>query len=199
MTDTPIVDWVTDVQPPSLLQRVAMPFFLFGAFLCMALGFTWLFVLPRWSTIEIAGKTYGKTQLQSYEQSLQASLVLLERERDASLYPHDAVHADLQAQKSRIVPLAAAVRQIQEQARVLSAVPDAVRVDHADYRSDTKTLVLTGDVRSVGPSSMTVLAQFAEQLSKMSFVVSMEQPSFVRQDDPVVGPHSPFRIALTLR
>ncbi len=199
MTDTPVVDWVTDVQPPSLAERVAMPFFLFGAFLCMALGFSWLFVLPRWSTVEIAGKSYGEAQLQSYEQSLRASVVSLERERDASLYPHDAVHAELQAQKSHAVPLAAVVRQIQEQARALSAVPNAVHIDHTAFQAEGKMIVLTGDVRSVGPSSMTVLAQFAEQLSKMSFVDSMAQPTFVRQDDPALGPHSPFRITLTLK
>jgi hypothetical protein len=75
---------------------------------------------------------------------------------------------------------------------------DIVHLQSLDLRDHGKTLVIQGDVRNVGQSSMTVLATLAASITDMPFVASSTAPPFSRIDEKGIGPHSPFTITLTL-
>ena len=76
---------------------------------------------------------------------------------------------------------------------------DAVHVSHFSYEPVPGTLKVEGDVRFVGPRSMTVLAQFIENVQAHAGVASMTMPRFVREENPGSGPHSPFTVTVTLQ
>ncbi len=59
-------------------------------------------------------------------------------------------------------------------------------------------LKITGDVRNVGPRSMTVLAQFTEELRSQPFTSEIRHPSFSRVQDKDGNFSSPFNIQIIL-
>lgn len=60
------------------------------------------------------------------------------------------------------------------------------------------TVHLSGDVRNVGPRSMTLLASFVEAIGEASFVGDLEPPAFTRVDDGKGNVHSPFSFSFTI-
>ncbi len=198
MSLTPVISDDSDT-PGALFRRLTMSSMWFSGLLALLLGFSWLFVLPRWSSVAIGNKEYSVAELQSYDMSLHASVLDLQQKRNALLVPADPTYAALRDGKQDAPLLATVLAQVVDQAHALSQKPDAVHIDRMEYVPATRTLVLTGDVRFVGTSSMTVLAQFTELLGKMSNISSLEQPTYARLQDPVTGPHSPFVISLSLR
>ena len=79
--------------------------------------------------------------------------------------------------------------------------------DHTDaivllgyyFSADSNTVEVRGDVRNVGPRSMTVLAKFVEEVRDIAMVLDVASSRFTRLEDDDVGFHSPFVLRIILQ
>jgi hypothetical protein len=72
---------------------------------------------------------------------------------------------------------------------------DGVVIERLRMDAVTREVRVHGDVRGVGPGSMTVLAEFVDLLRAHPSVHALKAPAFTREDDPGVGFHSPFTLS----
>ena len=188
------------LSPGEILRRTAVPFLLFAIVLTALLVLSWLLLLPALTQVEMGGRERSVAELRSYRSDLRASILELEGRRDEFVRPEgDSVYEVLRERK-RTQPDIFAQKDALQRLSV-SLVPkqrDVVALEALRYDASNDSIELTGDVRNVGPRSMTILAQFTEALRRLPFIESVQTPRFVREDDPVLGPHSPFTITFFL-
>ena len=191
-------DQIVPLTPRLIAERLAVPFLLFSAVLVSLLTLSWLLVLPYLTQVEIGQSVHSSTELSAYYSKVQADLMQAESEREASMVPlHqtpyrtlvDSVHSE---------PLVSDLLDIisQEAAQLVPGRSDIVQVASFSYERENRSLVLTGDVRGIGPRSMTVLARFIDGLDRHTRLSVVDRPQLRRADDPHIGFHSPFEITL---
>ncbi len=182
----------------SILRRVSLPLFLFSTVLLAALSLSTVFLLPDMTSVDVSGQVRSVDQMKQYRSQLTTQIRDLEKQRETSaLTVHDSHYDQLMVARQDAPTLAAVRTLLDEAARKVAAVPDAVHVSALEEDAARKTVVVTGDVRFVDSRSMTVLSAFIEQLRKTPGIASVTDPSYAREDDPKTGPHSPFSITLT--
>lgn len=186
--------------PFAILERVSAPLAVFACVLTGSLVLSALVLLPRLTALEVEGSTHDLPSLRAYHMELEQRIAEAETRRDQLILPiHDPLYTALKEQK-RAVPSFLTVREaLREIAGAVVKQNDAVHIAHMRYRLPERRVEVDGDIRFIGPRSMTVLAQFVEELSDMPEVALVEPPRFVREDDPVIGPHSPFSFSFILR
>lgn len=181
--------------------RLAFPLFAFAAVLSLALFLSWWFLLPRLAGIPLHGELmYGASLVQFYA-DLHDRVDALEDVRNQLVLPgQDPLSQFLRQLRRSDVPLvllsAALARSAEE------TVPDrsdVVLLESFQYDATEQILTLTGDVRHVGPRSMTVLAEFIETLRSIPAVSAVEHQRFTREEDLKGELHSPFTVLLRLR
>ena len=183
-----------------IFRRAALPFALFTGVLAGLLICSWYLLLPMFTRVEVGGSVLDLASLLTYRAQLQAELATAEEARAASLLPmRDASYETLKDRKRRAPSILGIRETLRSIARGITEQPDAVHLSRFALLPDGKTLQLSGDVRFVGPRSMTILAQFIDALENSPLVAAVSLPRFVREEDPVTGPHSPFSVNITLK
>jgi hypothetical protein len=181
----------------SIFQRLGSGLLLFSVVFCGLLSASWTYVLPRLTRIQLQGQTVELSVVIPYEQQLRAQIAQVESKRNRIVLPVKDEDFDFVKRKALCYPLledmAADVATVAE-----SMGPDAVVFSSMAFDA-AGTLTLGGDVRNVGPRSMTVLAQYIESLEALPFVAAVIPPPFVREDSPIIGQHSPFELTITLK
>ncbi len=184
-----------------ILYKTGIPLFIFSTVFSSVLGVSRLTVLPMLTAVEVGGETRDAAALEAEATALRSSLQDLEQERDADILPLGGTKyrtlADAKITAAAPIDIMHAIGDIASS--VVPENPKAVILSRFVYAPGDHTITLSGDVRGVGPSSMTVLAQFTETLRTDPRISSVIAPSFTRLQDPKTGPHSPFILSLTLR
>lgn len=206
---------MTDTQPPMsalpaaplsptlghTFHRMSLPVLLFCVVFVTALGTSRIAVLPALTAVEVGGVVRDAAELKVHAEALEATLAMLQKDRDAQILPIEGTPyrllADAKVGTPVVTHLLDAFRAMGKS--VVPENPGAVVMTHAAYDAAVHTLTLIGDVRGVGPGSMTILAQFTEMLREDDRIASLVAPAFTRLEDANIGPHSPFTITLTLR
>jgi hypothetical protein len=198
LTPNPLHD-IPPVQPADLLRRIAAPFFLFSLVLTTLLLLSWFLLLPRFTHVAVNGSLADAPELAAYRSSLQAQISAQEEKRDSFVLPfHDADYENLKAAKIDEPLFPTIWNDVRQVANGLNPTPDAIHFDRVSFDQAKNVVTLDGDVRFVGPRSMTLLAAFTESLKGIPSVSSVDLPSYRRSDDPGLGLHSPFTIVLHL-
>lgn len=202
MNETPVIAAPAEQHHSvrAVLRACAISLLLFSLVLLSLLLLSRTFYLPRVAEIEVNGVRRDIGALSVYQADLLSSVQRAESERDASVVPVlDASHEALKAERRDATAFPVLQQDILREASAVVPVDDAIHISAFSFDAEQKTLQITGDVRHVKTRSMTVLAQFVAVLRHLSFVADLEDPAYVRQDDPVLGIHSPFTLTLTLR
>ncbi|TSC58921.1 MAG: hypothetical protein Greene041619_299 [Candidatus Peregrinibacteria bacterium Greene0416_19] len=210
MSDLP-TDSPTPAVPSGILDRIALPMFLFSLTLLALLAAADFFVLPSLAQVDVAGTVYPAEELPARRASLFTGIEELRRQRDERLLPLRHPSYDRLKEERASRPSFDTLRaQVERQVAAVSPEPGVVAVHRMQFAPAEKQLILSGDVRKVGTRSMTVLSQFVDIISRMPLAVrgpegpsgpewaaSVSQPRFERVAGPD-GPHSPFTFSVTL-
>lgn len=190
----------TTVSLGTIAHRGAMPFFLFSLVLFSLLTTSHFFVLPNLTSVEVGGAERDAQELRAYHASLLQEISEKEGEREALVFPmEDSAYRRLVDKKHTQFPiLSLRSSLIQTAKQVLPDQADVVHIESIRYMPEKRRVELTGDVRNVGPRSMTVLAQLVEQLKAEPFVEEVVSPRFERLQSPRIGMHSPFVFKIKL-
>ena len=186
--------------PGAVLARIAMPFCLFSLFLAMLLAVSSVVLLPRFTRIEVGGVSRDVVALRAYRDDLVAKIKDMEDKRHEYMNTvrEPAYRTILEHKRAR--PEFLRLREdVTREAAAAAEQPDAVHITMLHYQPERGDLTFAGDVRFVGPRSMTVLAEFVDALARLPFVAATTQPSYDRQEDPKTGPHSPFTLTLQIQ
>jgi len=178
----------------NILKRTALPFLIFAAALMGLLTISYTLLLPKLTQVEVAGERRSAVQMRSHVQRLEASILNMQETRDQLIVPlQEGLYGDAKREKFSVPNLTVLRSQILElAAQIVPSQNDAVVVTHIRFLSDEGVLELSGEVRHVGPRSMTVLAQFVDAVKELPRVTNVELPSFKREHNETVGYYSPF-------
>jgi len=184
-----------------IAERLALPFALFTGVLLGLLVLSWFLLLPGFTRVDIAGTVRTIGEVRTYEQELKTDMRTTESTRDLLINPLKGSAYELLREEKRRAYAFDELRSAVEQvvASVSSDYPDSIHLSHVVLDTESQELLVSGDVRNVGPRSMTLLAQFADALGKISLVSEVKTPRFIREEDPVIGMHSPFTLSLRLQ
>lgn len=183
----------------ALAARSIGPLFLFAAVLAGLLLLSWTLLLPLFTRVEVQGSLQSLKDLEELRSDLESQVTDAAAKREFAMLPfHDARYAALANADESALDFSELRRVLQEKAEAIVDQPDAIHISSITYDAPQKSLVIEGDVRFVGTRSMTLLAQFIEELSKNPLFAEVSLPRFVREDGPH-GPHSPFQIEATFR
>jgi hypothetical protein len=178
----------------AFLRGISQGLLVFATVLTAVLLLSWMFLLPRFTRFRVEGRTLTPDAMAAYEHSLRAELLTMEEERIRLVLPFQhPLFSHLQSAKQAHPPLTDLRAALRHAAARVQAT-DAVVLQSLHVEGGTGRVEMTGDVRHVGPRSMTVLAAFLDEVEQLPFVTGLERPAFSRVDDPVIGPHSPFHI-----
>jgi hypothetical protein len=191
----------TAPHPQLILQHCGTSVLLFSLVLTSTLFVSRLAILPTLTAVEVGGTVRDAAELASYAAELRTNMDTLERDRNAAVLPLDGtVYRALTDRKIDTPTVADLLEEFRElTASVVPEIPGAVLLSGALDNVDERTITIIGDVRGVGPRSMTILAQIVEALRNDERVQAVVPPRFIREEDPAIGFHSPFRITLMLR
>lgn len=158
-----------------------------------------LWILPRFSTVEVLGAKYSVHQLPSLKADLLNQVTLAETKRGELVVPvQHAAYAALKDDQSAW----GAMHVWNDVQRVITETSGSDRVLHfslQQFDPTARTITLVGDVRNSGTQSMTVLAGFLDSLAKLPGIASLSPVPFTRDSDPRIGDFSPFAVTLTLQ
>ena len=184
-----------------IVRRTAFSFFLFAAVLAGLLTLSWYLLVPELTNVEIGGVSRGISELKAYQADLEEEIHLLENRRSAYLLPGQNVLYQ------NIKDLKAGREDFQILRSELTRVMKEIVPDHTDvivllgyyFSAESNIVEVRGDVRNVGPRSMTVLAKFVEEVRGISMVHDVASSRFARVEDDEIGFHSPFVLRITLQ
>jgi len=183
-----------------VLGVIAEPILFFSGFLAFTLLMSLLFLLPRWGQVRIADTEFSPVALEQEYTRLTASITSLTAKRDESLQPlPDPIYLSLQEKKrsqAQVIPLIEDLRLI---AQAAVAQEGVIVLQILSFDASKQALMVTGDVRDAGFSSVTVLAQFIDQLKKSAHVESLDPPVFERAQNADGSVHSPFHFTIHLK
>lgn len=183
----------------ALASRSIGPLFLFAAVLAGLLLLSFSLLLPLFTRVEVQGLLQSRSDLEELRSDLESQVTDAAAKRESAVLPfHDARYAALANAADSDPDFRELRRALQNIADAIVDQPDAIHISSITYDAPQKSFVIEGDVRFVGARSMTLLAQFVEELSRDPIFVEVSLPRFVREDGPT-GPHSPFLIETTFR
>jgi len=186
--------------PSVILWRIGLPFSIFSAVLALILTVSWVFLLPRYTRIEIGGTLRNAAQIRAYRAELTSQIATKEEERrQLVLAVHDPQYDALKEHRRDRISLDELRTQLTDQAVKITGKEDVVLWHSFAYDPEMKTLRIRGEIRNVDTRTMTVLAEFAQSLTSLPAVASATTPTFAREEDSKIGFHSPFDITLTLK
>lgn len=180
-----------------ILGRIAAPLLLFSAAFCMLLLMSYMFLLPRFTEFNRSdGVAMSPRALAAYQRSLAADIAQREEERVRLVMPvSDAAYNALKDVKHSTMSLVEVREQLLQAASRLGEGENVLSVDSLTIEGDH--VIVHGDVHGVGTRSMTVLAAYVEELTKLPFISGLKRPSFMREGSVDSGFHSPFTVEFT--
>ena len=183
-----------------ILKRVALPFLLFSAVLFGFLTLSWYLLLPKLTTIEVAGQQRNAMQLKKYVVDLQANVLKMEDVRRELVTPlRSGLYGAAKEFKSSVNdPLSLRSQIFEIAADLVPDQNDVIDINILRLNLSKGTLHLEGAVQNAGPRSMTILAQFVEALKELKWVSDVNLPRFTREYDIEKGYFSPFVFQLKL-
>lgn len=186
-------------QPLSaILGRVANPLLLFSGSLCALLFLSWMFLLPKFTSVERPdGTAMTPRAIAVYTKQLTADLTKAEEQRTTLIRAvnDEGYRALIDARAEVLSPLDIE-QELRQAAARLGEVEGAVQ-----FISITVTgteVTIDGDVRNVGARSLTVLAAFIDSLQNLPIVHDFQRPAFTRETLPDGTMHSPFHFSFDL-
>ena len=188
--------------PANIVHRIAVPFLMFAAMFTALFFVSTHAVLPALLSVEVAGSTRNVQEVKAYHDVLQERIEQKKQQRTALIFPMEGTDyrklADWKHDQYSLHFLQSSISQL---AKSMPATKEgsAVFIQSFRYYPIDGLLEIEGDVRNVGPRSMTVLAQFVETLQKESFVQSVQHPTFRRIESPTLGFVSPFTLTIALQ
>lgn len=184
--------------PVNVFWRVSWPFFVFTVVLLSIFTMSWMYLLPRYTRVEINGKAMTGTEIRDRKLELAGQIAGLEAtRRSLVLAVHDPHYDALKDHRRQRKSLESVTTAFEEHAKTVKN--GTVHFRSVAYDHDKNTLTLRGDVRDAGVSSMTALAQYAESLKGVAGVKEITMPKFTREEDPAIGLYSPFDIVVTFQ
>jgi hypothetical protein len=188
------------VTPGGILRRIAMPLVLFAAVLFGFLLISWYLLLPQMTRVTVAGEERDTLELATHVHQLRASILAFEEERSDLVTPlRGGLYGDLRSEKFGETSFSIIHGHVRDLEHTVSrGRNDVVIFTAIQYDEEQKTLLLEGDVRNVGPRSMTLLAEFVDGMKRMPFAAEVTLPRFTREEDEKIGTHSPFSFTVTL-
>lgn len=196
MSETNLTPPAPVTSPVTIFWRFSWPFFLFTAVLLGIFALSWIFLLPRYTRVEVNGIAMTGMEIREKKNSLTAQVAELEgKRRTLVLAVHDPAYEALKEHRRERKTLESVTTAFEEHAKTVEN--GTVRFRSFAYDPEKNTLTLRGDVRDAGVSSMTVLAVYAESLKTLPGVQSVSTPAFARMDDSTIGLYSPFDITVT--
>ncbi|PIR53748.1 hypothetical protein COU75_04515 [Candidatus Peregrinibacteria bacterium CG10_big_fil_rev_8_21_14_0_10_42_8] len=183
-----------------IAKRTAFSFFLFSLVLAGLLMLSWYVLVPQLTHVEVNGSVRGLQELKSYKAGLEAQITRMEDERGTFLLPVDNdVYVRLKLMKESRLHFE---RFRSDLLHIMkNIVPDqknAVKLQSFVFDTENNITEIRGEVRNVGPRSMTVLAQFVEQLHALPTVFDVETSRYTREESSEYGFYSPFVLRLTM-
>ena len=178
----------------AILDRIAEPFAIFSVALFVLLLIAQIGVLPLFNKFDIKGQKLNPNQLSQYKAQLVQKVNDAESARNDLILPikNETYHL-LQARKDTLPDIATVKASLQSAARETQGSGTIVL---SRIHAEGATIAVRGDVHA-GLSSMTVLASFVEKVESLPFVGTFTRPAFTREEDPVLGAHSPFTFSFT--
>ncbi len=185
---------------PDILERIAVPFALFSIVLLSLLLLSWYLLLPGFTTVDIAGSVRSIADVPLYEQQLMQDIAETQEARDMLVMPlKGSLYENLKEEKrSRALVMRLRSDILHVAISLVPSHPDGVHIQTISFHPSKESVEITGDVRNVGPSSMTVLAQFVDALGHVPSVQNVRASKFVREENAQLGFYSPFTIQLLL-
>ncbi len=184
-----------------IARRTAFSFLLFSAVLAGLLTLSWYVLVPELTHTEVGGTVRSMRELKSYKADLEAQILTLEEERGSFLLPVDNnLYNRLKSMKESRVMFQGFRQDLKRIIKDL--VPDQAGIVHLDlfaFYATQNAVEIRGDVRNVGPRSMTVLAQFVEDIQELDSVLSVETNRYTRKQSEGIGFHSPFVLRVHLQ
>lgn len=183
------------------VKRIAFPFFLFAAMLTVLLTLSWFLLVPELTTVEIGGMPRDIADLKNYKADLMRKVHTLEDRRGSFLQPvHNNLYQRIKAlkiQRSGFQTLRTELTSIAKE--LVPDRSDVVFFSILSFDAEAGTAEVRGDIRNVGPRSMTVLARFVEEVGRIAMVADVQSSRFMRLEHPERGFYSPFTLKLSLR
>lgn len=157
------------------------------------------YLLPQLIKIQVGGRQRSALELKSYQQKLVADILNLENKRADFVTPlHNSVYSRLLSAKENQYHPLTIKEAVDSLAKESDNAQPVIHINQFQISYQTGQVQLAGEVKNVGPRCMTVLAQFAEELKKMPFVIGVSQPDFIRREDAGGNFYSPFNINLEI-
>jgi len=181
------------------LEHLARPLLLFSGVLAGLLLVSSMVLLPRLTTVEVAGSLFTIQELRAHRTALLEDVRQAESNRQQFVLAlHDEQYNALKESKNSVSPDALRDEILKVAASIVDQ-PDAVHIEKFHLAVANGTIELTGDVRFVSARSMTVLAEFVEALRHLPFVKDVTTPRYVRETTAGIGQHTPFTLTLHLQ
>lgn len=182
------------------LRMCVVPLLLFLSVFFGLLLLSYILLLPRFTSFHTqGGVALSPRAMAEYHKTLAANLSTAEDERIRLVMPiQDSGYDALKDQKTvgmLLGDLPSALRAITAR---IGESNDVLFIESLTLDATTGNVKLTGDMRNVGPRSMTVLASFIEELEQMPGLADFERPPFARTQDADGNFHSPFTLDFTL-
>src|SRR3989338_8119619 len=157
----------------TILWRLAPPFLLFSVVLAGLMTVSWMFLLPRYTRIDVGGQLRDAAETRAYKAELTVEIATKEEERrQLVLAVHDKQYEALKQDRRDRVSLDNLRKQLTDHATAITGKADAVQWTGFDYDPAGKILKIRGAIQNVGTRSMTVLAEFAQSLTSLPFIKS---------------------------
>ncbi len=184
-----------------ILHRISVPFLLFTAVLFGFLFLSANLILPKLTQLEIAGNGHNALELKAKVSDLGEKVDELEVARKEFVTPLREGSFGLVkiAKYDQVDSLAIQESLGEMRKRIVPEEDDAIHIEVLSHSLQKKTLRISGYVHNVGPRSMTILAQFVEELRDADWVESLEPPKFERKQSEDRGFYSPFDILINLK
>ncbi|MCK5020202.1 MAG: hypothetical protein KAS32_24400 [Candidatus Peribacteraceae bacterium] len=193
---------VKSISPSAIFQRTSLPLALFFMVFSLMLFLSKSFLLPALLLVEIDGETHSVEELKSYHDRLSLQVDEKKAERKQLVLPMEGTRyieiLDEKHSAYRLSSLTSAISQVAEKISSMQGAEKVVSVSGITYSPRKKSLVIIGNIFNVGPRSMTVLAQFIEELRSEPFVLTFHNPKFERKQDSSGKFYSPFNIQISL-
>lgn len=182
----------------TIVERSATPLLLFSGSLFSLLLLSWIFLLPKFTSVERPdGTAMTPSAIAAYTRTLAANVSEAEKNRAMFVRAvHDETYRTLvDARAASLTPLD--IEQYLRQAAARLGEREA-GITFSRIVVDKHIVIVEGDIRNVGTRSLTVLAAFIDSVEQLSIVTDFKRPAFTRETLPDGSMHSPFTFTFTL-
>lgn len=184
-----------------IARRTAFSFFLFSIVLTALLTLSWYILVPELTEVEVGGTVRGLQELKAYKADLEGQILTMEDQRGSFLLPvNHELYQKLKGIKNERLEFQELRKEIRQvMIDLLPGRTDIVSISGFEFNATTKTGEVFGRIQNVGPRSMTVLAQFVEDISQIPMVSTVETSRYTRQETENGEFYSPFTLRIHVR